>query len=43
MNKAILNPKAQFLLGAGLDILHFESKEWLDHINLWKTKLHFLM
>lgn len=26
------NLKTQFLLGAGLDVLHFESKEWLDVI-----------
>lgn len=41
MSTAILNPKAQFLLGAGLDVLHFESKEWLDHINLWKDEITF--
>lgn len=41
MKTAILNPKAQFLLGAGLDILHFESKEWLETIAFWKDEIRF--
>ena len=32
----ISNPKAKFLLGAGLDVLHQESREWLDTISFWK-------
>lgn len=41
MNKTILNPKKQFLLGAGLDVLHFESREWLDTIAFWKDEVKF--
>ena len=32
MEKLIANPKQTFLLGAGLDILHHESKEWMENI-----------
>ena len=35
------NPKAKLLLGAGLDVLHFESQEWLDMINFWKDEVRF--
>lgn len=41
MNTQISNPKAQFLLGAGLDVLHFESIEWLDTIDFWKDEIRF--
>lgn len=41
MKSATANPKAQFLLGAGLDVLHFESREWLDTIAFWKDELKF--
>jgi hypothetical protein len=41
MKTTTSNPKAQFLLGAGLDILHFESKEWLDTIAFWKDEVKF--
>lgn len=41
MNKLISNPKEQFLLGAGLDVLHFESREWLDTIDLYKDEVRF--
>jgi hypothetical protein len=35
------SPKAKLLLGAGLDILHFESQEWLDTISFWKDEIRF--
>jgi hypothetical protein len=35
------NPKAKLLLGAGLDVLHFESREWLDTIYFWKDEVRF--
>src|SRR5690554_4073780 len=41
MNTQISNPKAKFLLGAGLDVLHFESREWLDTIDFWKDEIRF--
>ncbi|MCX2763910.1 hypothetical protein [Aquimarina muelleri] len=41
MNKTLLNPKTQLLLGAGLDVLHFESEEWLDTIAFWKDEVTF--
>ncbi|WP_055443443.1 hypothetical protein [Lacinutrix himadriensis] len=41
MNTATLNPKTQYLLGAGLDVLHFESREWLETIDFWKDEIRF--
>ncbi|MDB9720465.1 hypothetical protein OAA67_01180 [Winogradskyella sp.] len=41
MKTLILNPKEQFLLGAGLDVLHFESKEWLNTTAFWKDEVNF--
>lgn len=41
MNTAISNPKTELLLGAGLDVLHFESGEWLDTIAFWKDEVKF--
>jgi gas vesicle protein len=41
MKTLILNPKEQFLLGAGLDVLHFESREWLNTIAFWKDEVNF--
>ena len=41
MKTTTSNPKMQFLLGAGLDILHFESREWLDTIAFWKNEVRF--
>jgi hypothetical protein len=35
------NPKIEFLLGAGLDVLHQESQEWLDTIAFWKDETRF--
>lgn len=36
-----LNPKTKLLLGAGLDVLHFESQEWLEAIAFWKDEVRF--
>ncbi|TDN83802.1 hypothetical protein DET49_1201 [Salegentibacter sp. 24] len=36
-----LNPKATLLIGAGLDVLHFESMEWLAKIDFWKDEVQF--
>ena len=41
MNTVTSNPKTEFLLGAGLDLLHFESREWLDTIDFWKDEIRF--
>ena len=41
MNKMISNPKTELLLGAGLDVLHQESSEWLDTIAFWKDETKF--
>ena len=41
MDTLISNPKEQYLLGAGLDVLHFESREWLDTIDLYKDEVRF--
>ncbi|AKA34229.1 hypothetical protein [Flagellimonas lutaonensis] len=41
MNTMNSNPKTDFLLGAGLDILHQESNEWLDTIAFWKDETRF--
>ncbi len=36
-----LNPKTELLLGAGLDVLHVESHEWLENIAFWKDEAQF--
>ena len=41
MNATRTNPKTDFLLGAGLDILHQESSEWLETIAFWKDETRF--
>lgn len=41
MNTIISNPKEKLLLGAGLDVLHFESREWLDTVDFWKDEVRF--
>lgn len=37
------NPKTEFLLGAGLDVLHRESSEWLENIAFWKDETRFFL
>lgn len=41
MYTAIANPKSNFLLGASLDVLHHESKEWLENIEFWQDEMKF--
>ena len=41
MTTLISNPKEKLLLGAGLNVLHFESQEWLDTIAFWKDEVRF--
>ncbi|NJB72223.1 hypothetical protein GGR42_002714 [Saonia flava] len=41
MNATSLNPKTEFLLGAGLNVLHQESREWLETIAFWKDETRF--
>ena len=41
MNTVISDPKTTFLLGAGLDVLHQESREWLDTTNFWEDEMLF--
>lgn len=41
MKTTTSNPKTDYLLGAGLDVLHQESKEWQDTVALWKDETKF--
>jgi len=41
MNTKVSNPKRDLLLGAGLDVLHQESREWLEMIKFWKDETRF--
>lgn len=41
MDTLKLNPKAQYLLGAALDVLHYENTEWLHTIAFWKDEIRF--
>ena len=41
MDTLKLNPKAQYLLGAALDVLHYENTEWLHTIAFWKDEIKF--
>ena len=41
MNTTTINPKTELLLGAGLDVLHFESQEWLSDISFYKDETRF--
>lgn len=41
MDTKTLNPKAKYLLGAGLDVLHHESREWIETIDFWKDETRF--
>lgn len=41
MNTKISNPKSILLLNAGLDVLHFESQEWLETLAFWKDETTF--
>lgn len=41
MDTESTNPKTDLLLGAGLNLLHQESGEWLDTIAFWKDETRF--
>ena len=41
MNTTTSNPIAELLLGAGLDVLHQESREWQETIAFWKDETKF--
>ncbi|MFX0557862.1 hypothetical protein ACOCEA_13770 [Maribacter sp. CXY002] len=41
MKTKTINPKTEFLLGAGLDVLHEESREWQDTVEFWKDETKF--
>ncbi|MBT2161617.1 hypothetical protein D9V96_014320 [Zobellia laminariae] len=41
MKTETLNPKTELLIGAGLDVLHFESEEWLSNIAFYKDETRF--
>lgn len=42
MKSKTINPKtALLILGAGLDVLHQESREWLETISFWKDETKF--
>lgn len=41
MNTAISNPKKELVLGAGLNVLHQESREWQETIAFWKDETKF--
>lgn len=41
MKSKIENPKTSLLLGAGLDVLHQESREWQETIAFWKDETKF--
>ena len=41
MNTTVSNPKTELLLGAGLDVLHQESREWQETIAFWKDETRF--
>ena len=42
MNTLIADPKTTFLLGAGLDVLHQESREWLETTSFWEDEMKFI-
>lgn len=41
MKTKTLNLKTELLLGAGLNVLHFESQEWLETLAFWKDEVRF--
>jgi hypothetical protein len=43
MNTEILNPKKRLLLESSLNVLHFETQEWLETIAFWKDETKFFM
>lgn len=41
MKPTNVNPKTELLLGAALDVLHQESREWQETITFWKDEARF--
>lgn len=41
MNAIKSNPKTTLLLGAALEVLHYESQEWIANIDFWKAEINF--
>lgn len=41
--EALTSPKTEYLLEAGLDVLHAESKEWLSELKFLKSELDFFL
>ncbi|MDZ4844558.1 MAG: hypothetical protein SH857_03310 [Chitinophagales bacterium] len=41
--ETLTSPKITYLLEAGLDVLHVESKEWLSELKFLKSELDFFM
>lgn len=41
MTLLLKNPKKELLLSAGFNVLHQESKEWLETIAFWKYEINF--
>ncbi len=37
----LTSPKSQYLLEAGLDVLHAQSNEWLNEIAFWRDEAAF--
>ncbi len=41
--ETLTTPKTNYLLEAGLDVLHSESREWLSEVEFLKSELRFFM
>lgn len=41
--ESLTSPKTNYLLEAGLDVLHAESKEWLSDLEFQKSELNFFL
>ncbi len=41
--ETLISPKSEYLLEAGLDVLHFESKEWVSELKFLKSELDFFL
>ena len=41
--ETLTSPKSEYLLEAGLDVLHFESREWLSDLKFQKSELDFFL
>lgn len=41
--EVLISPKTDYLLEAGLNVLHFESREWISELEFMKRELDFFM